>query len=1382
VEPELPCIHIAFHEQADRTPDAICIIDGAPKNGSPRHLTYAQAQHRVLALAAELRQLSDACGAGDGRAGGVAAIYMEPCPDYIVSMLAILTAGMAYLPLELAYPVTMLQRVLQDASPVAILTHANLKTNLPLANNTAVGICLDDAEHRIIEDLPPFEELLDDLSAGKLGAPTLDDMAFIVYSSGTTGQPKGIANPHRAPAISYQWRFTDIVDYKLGDVVACNVFFVWEALRPIMRGGAVIPVPGSVIYDGELLSTFLEDNSVTEMLFTPSLMENLFNTVPEDKLKERLSKCLRTILLNGEVVSIALRAMCMKMLAHVRFVNLYSISECHEVGAVDLKDVDLTLSTKFCPVGDPVSPVFILDEELQPALPGDAGELYVGGDMLAIGYLGLPELTKQRFIPNPFYADGGGDILYRTGDRARIMTNGQLEILGRCDFMVKIRGYSIVLGAVEAALLEHVALSSCVVVADGEEGEDKHLVAYLVRGQSVTAEEGTDENDTRLKHFSIDTRTGSCPEIRRAVDGALPHYMVPHVYIEVASLPVSAVGAKLDRKALQAQASDRRAMLRSLQFSSETHSTHMAGTDMGAENSSTAQARLRSMAKYLRVPTGTPLEEVEYAMATLWELVLDRKAGSLGVDANFLDQGGHSLNAARLVAAINRAFDTSLTTVQLFQSGATVGKIAMAVTTSWSGDSDNESRDVLSNTSEWSVLGFEDEKILLQVKEDSVLPQDVVVPGGGSVICPLSESKNILLTGATGFLGVHVLAEILVRHPQALVTCMVRSEDNPLSKVHNNMELYGLTSEKYDYTRIRTVKGDLSKPKLGMSPLEWDQTSSSVDAIIHCGAAVSLTASYQKLHSTNVNGTLSIIRLACNSSRRIPLVYVSTNGIFPTDKGTEEIFMENDDIGCLPSRLGASDGYGLSKWVAERLVTQAHARGLPTITVRFGNIGWQSATGIGNVWDYQGMMLRGCGQMGVRPQCWKQLEMSPIDFCAGALVALGGSNKLLLEGSIFNCVQNGTTCSEQVFGWMEEHGNGGILTREVPFEVWKKRLEVSAVDGDTGIAGLLAFAAGLVDGEAYLSKMAVLDCSKFDAALAAVDPSLKRKSLLEMKQYYEAFMRSNILPGSPNASLAVPVDPTATGGPSGPLAGKVAVVTGASSGIGRAIVLALVKAGCHVAMGARNVVNLKKTRDMVSKECQGSSSKTAIVKTDVTKREDVEALVGTAEASLGPVNIIVNCAGCMYFTLMKNVMWDQWERQVDVNAKGTMYGIGSVLPKMLERGQGHIINITSDAGRKSFPGLAVYSGTKFFVEAISQALRLETASSGLRVTCIQPGNVETPLLSTSTDLDGIKEYGTPSGAKVLEPADIGRAVVYAASQPEWCAVNEILVEPRQEPA
>ena len=232
----------------------------------------------------------------------------------------------------------MLQRVLNDANPVAVVTKVGQRPLLPDAD--AAIICLDDANHHSHHqtDDQSDEELVSLYKSWP--AASLDDLAFIVYSSGTTGQPKGIANPHRAPALSYNWRFNEISDYAPGDFVACNVFFVWEALRPVMRGGAVVPVPSSIVFDGDALSLMLQDFKVTEMLFTPSLLENLFNTMSEADIRDRLAS-LKTVFLNGEVVSVVLRSRCYQFLPHVRFVNLYSVSECHEVAALDLKKIDL---------------------------------------------------------------------------------------------------------------------------------------------------------------------------------------------------------------------------------------------------------------------------------------------------------------------------------------------------------------------------------------------------------------------------------------------------------------------------------------------------------------------------------------------------------------------------------------------------------------------------------------------------------------------------------------------------------------------------------------------------------------------------------------------------------------------------------------------------------------------------------------------------------------------------------------------------------------------------------------------------------------------------------------------------------------------------------
>ena len=237
------------------------------------------------------------------------------------------------------------------------------------------------------------------------------------------------------------------------------------------------------------------------------------------------------------------------------------------------------------------------------------------------------------------------------------------------------------------------------------------------------------------------------------------------------------------------------------------------------------------------------------------------------------------------------------------------------------------------------------------------------------------------------------------------------------------------------------------------------------------------------------------------------------------------------------------------------------------------------------------------------------------------------------------------------------------------------------------------------------------------------------------------------------------------------------MVTGASSGIGAAVARALNAEGAHVALAARREEVLL---DVQADLATGAGQESIVVPTDVTDGGQVRALVGRAEG-LGPVEMLVNCAGVMYFTMMKNVREDEWERTIEVNCKGALNCVGAALPGMLERGRGHIVTITSDAGRKVFPGLAVYSASKFFVEALSQGLRLETAGTGLRVTTVQPGNVATELLSMSADEEALEEFGGASGARVLDPEDVAASVVHALAQPEHVAVNEILVQPRDEP-
>jgi len=244
-----------------------------------------------------------------------------------------------------------------------------------------------------------------------------------------------------------------------------------------------------------------------------------------------------------------------------------------------------------------------------------------------------------------------------------------------------------------------------------------------------------------------------------------------------------------------------------------------------------------------------------------------------------------------------------------------------------------------------------------------------------------------------------------------------------------------------------------------------------------------------------------------------------------------------------------------------------------------------------------------------------------------------------------------------------------------------------------------------------------------------------------------------------------------------PLSNRVALVTGASSGIGEAIAKKLAESGASLVIAARRIEKLEKIRNDLLRE----GNIVAAMQADVTKLDDMKKLVEETSEMFGNIDILVNSAGVMYYTMMKNFQVDQWEKQVDVNCKGTMNAVAAVLPGMLQQENGHIINISSDAGRKVFPGLTVYSATKAFVESFSQGLRLETANSGIKVTTIQPGDVKTALFELTTDKEAESLYAQPNKEIVLQPEDIANAVLYAVTQPRNCSVNEILIEPREAP-
>merc|ERR1712232_509756 len=348
----------------------------------------------------------------------------------------------------------------------------------------------------------------------------------------------------------------------------------------------------------------------------------------------------------------------------------------------------------------------------------------------------------------------------------------------------------------------------------------------------------------------------------------------------------------------------------------------------------------------------------------------------------------------------------------------------------------------------------------------------------------------------------------------------------------------------------------------------------------------------------------------------------------------------------------------------------------------------------------------------------------------------------------------------------------GVPLESCSLEEWNKRILATDSADLQKLRG--AVQGGATADVSTLSELSTFNNEKFSAKCEVMEMPVPKITLGVMRGYLKDWRK---------AGLVVPVTPRSMNGIAGrPLAGKVAVVTGASSGIGAAIAQALSLAGAKVGIGGRGLDRLKELSSQLM--AVEGVDKVHPCKVDVTSREEMETFCKECETSLGgPIDIFVNNAGVMFYGRLEAMREDQWHKELDVNCKGLLHATACVLPGMLSRGSGHIVVTSSDAGRKVFPGLANYSATKFFVEAFCQGMRLENADRGLKVTTIQPGDCKTELSQLTTDEDARAEFAQPSQDREywLDPQDVAGAVMYAVTAPSHVGINEVLIEPRAAP-
>ena len=567
------CLPQLVTKQAAATPNAVAIAAGTEQ------LTYKELNQRANQLAHYLQTLGV-------HANVLVGLCVERSIDMVVGLLGILKAGGAYLPIDPTYPPERLSFMLEDASAPVLVTWHTIAANLPIGH--ARLVCLDT-------DAAVLGQQSTDEPAS---TATATDLAYVIYTSGSTGRPKGVQITHYTllNLIFWHQHAFEITPADRATQMTSPAFDAtgWELWPYLTIGAQVRIIDEEVRVSPPSLRDWLVQHAITICFLPTALAESVIG------LKWPAETALRYLLTGADT----LRRYPSPDLPFA-FINNYGPTESTVVATygrvLPSKNTDTPPS-----IGRPIAntQIYILDEQLRQVPVGVPGELYIGGTGLAKGYLNRPELTRERFIPHPF-SDKPGERLYKTGDMARFLPDGQIAFMGRADFQIKIRGYRIEPDEIMSVLNQHPSIRSNIVIAREDESGEKRLVAYLVLtpGEQITA--------------------GS---LRETLGAYLPDYMIPSSFVVLQSLPVTPNG-KVDRTALPTP---------------------------------DATNTLRDMS--VAAPETATEERVSQIVTTLLKLE------TVGIDDNFFMLGGHSLLGTQIIAQITEMFGVDLPLRSLFEA------------------------------------------------------------------------------------------------------------------------------------------------------------------------------------------------------------------------------------------------------------------------------------------------------------------------------------------------------------------------------------------------------------------------------------------------------------------------------------------------------------------------------------------------------------------------------------------------------------------------------------------------------------------------------------------------------------------------------------------
>ena len=576
--PSNECLHHLFEAQAQKTPDTVALIVGE------QQMTYRELNHRANRLVQLLQSLE----AGPEVLIG---IYLERSCELVIALLAVLKAGGAYVPMDPNYPKERISFMIADSKMPLLLTQSSLTARLP--QSTGQVVCVDHVlghAGRLSEQNPTT-------------TVSAENLAYLIYTSGSTGQPKGVAIEHRSVIAFVHWARQVFEPEELAGVLAstsiCFDLSIFELFVTLSCGGKVIIAENAL-----QLPSLPAANEVTLINTVPSAMTELLRAagIPDS---------VRVVNLAGEPLPATLVEQIYQSQTIQKVYDLYGPTETTVYSTFALRKAGEPAT-----IGRPLSneQIYLLNPSGQPVPVGAAGEMYIGGDGLARGYLHRPELTAEKFVPDPF-GNRPGARLYKTGDLARYLPEGNIEFLGRIDNQVKVRGFRIELSEIEVALGRHPAVRECVVVVREDAPGDKRLAAYLAP-----------RDEAQL----------SISDLRKFLGEKLPNHMVPSVFVILDALPRSPNG-KLDRRALPVPDVQRPAL---------------AETFIGPQ---------------------TPVEEI---VNRIWCEVLELE--HIGIHDNFFELGGHSLLATQVISRFRVAFDVDLP-LRVFFEQPTIAGLALLI-------------------------------------------------------------------------------------------------------------------------------------------------------------------------------------------------------------------------------------------------------------------------------------------------------------------------------------------------------------------------------------------------------------------------------------------------------------------------------------------------------------------------------------------------------------------------------------------------------------------------------------------------------------------------------------------------------------------------------